>query len=370
MSASAPSAAHAKVLVLWADDRSANLGVRALARGVVAIIRSAWGDGVEIDFQDLAPSPSGFSPSVGMARRDFGSRSGPIKSWLRNYDLVVDTGAGDSFADIYGWRRVFRMIYVQLAARRLGIPVVLTPQTVGPFTTLRMRTLARRALARATVVAVRDPASATYARRLGRRDLIQSTDVVFALPLPTVSERRDVLLNVSGLLWSTSSHGDPQRYQESVRRLIEGLRSRGRTVTLLAHVLDHPSPDNDALVVRRLGQELGLEAVVPNDLDDVRAVIAGSRLVVGARMHACLNALSMGVPAIAWAYSRKFAPLLADIGWEHTIDLRTAADPAADTFAVLDSFSETEWAAQLAEVRQRTTTRITPLVQALRSLTP
>jgi hypothetical protein len=47
--------------------------------------------------------------------------------------------------------------------------------------------------------------------------------------------------------------------------------------------------------------------VAPPDLDDARSIIAGSRVLVGARMHACLNALSTGVPAIAMSYSRKFA---------------------------------------------------------------
>jgi polysaccharide pyruvyl transferase WcaK-like protein len=39
-------------------------------------------------------------------------------------------------------------------------------------------------------------------------------------------------------------------------------------------------------------------------------------------MHACLNALSTGTSAIPLAYSRKFSPLLEDLGWHHTIDLR------------------------------------------------
>ena len=51
-------------------------------------------------------------------------------------------------------------------------------------------------------------------------------------------------------------------------------------------------------------------------------MLAGASLVVGSRMHACLNALSVGTPAVPLAYSRKFAPLMADLGWEHVIDLR------------------------------------------------
>ncbi|MET1015339.1 MAG: polysaccharide pyruvyl transferase family protein, partial [Leifsonia flava] len=46
-------------------------------------------------------------------------------------------------------------------------------------------------------------------------------------------------------------------------------------------------------------------------------------------MHACLNALSTGVPAIAMAYSRKFEPLLNSVDWPHSVSLVGDPDPAA-----------------------------------------
>jgi colanic acid/amylovoran biosynthesis protein len=75
--------------------------------------------------------------------------------------------------------------------------------------------------------------------------------------------------------------------------------------------------------------------VIPEQLEDVRRTVASARVVIGSRMHACLNALSVGTPAVPLAYSRKFEPLLADLGWAHTVDLRTAADPAADVMREL-----------------------------------
>src|SRR5699024_8723063 len=103
----------------------------------------------------------------------------------------------------------------------------------------------------------------------------------------------------------------------------------GREVTLLAHVLDNPTPDNDVPAARELAGQVGgdLEVVVPTDLDSVRETIAGARLLIGSRMHACLNALSVGTPAIPLAYSRKFAPLLDSVRWTTGFDLRTD-DPA------------------------------------------
>lgn len=357
-----------RVLVLWADDRSANLGVRALARGAESLARAALGEDISIDFQDLGPNAAGFSPSMGLIRRDAISRRGPVTEWLRQYDLVIDTGAGDSFADIYGPRRITRMMYVQHAARKLKIPVVMSPQTIGPFSTRRFRVGARYTLRRAAFVAARDTASAAYAAKLGRPVDTTATDIVFALPQPARAEPRDVLLNISGLLWNSSRHGDPEHYRREVRNLIDGLRSRGRTVTLLAHVIDNRSADNDVPVVRALGEELGLEVLVPASLDEVREMVSAARLVVGSRMHACLNAISTGTPAIAWAYSRKFAPLLTDIGWAHTVDLREDSSPSAVTLGVIDQVGEEELVRQVHETLAVTTRLLQPTIAAVARL--
>lgn len=370
MSSTASETEPARVLILWADDRSANLGVRALALGTSALVRGAWGDDVIIVHQDLAPNQHGFNPTIDVVKRDMMSTRGPIRTWLRNFDAVVDTGAGDSFADIYGWRRAFRMMYVQVIARNLGIPVVMAPQTIGPFVTLRMRLAARLVLRRASIVATRDSESAAYSSRLGRKDVVNATDVVFALPIPAPTSPHDVLVNVSGLLWTSEAHGDRERYRAQVRALIGGLAERGRHVALLAHVLANASEDNDVPVVLALGKELGLEVIIPVDLDEVRSVVAGARLVVGARMHACLNALSAGTPAIAWAYSRKFAPLLADIGWPHTVELRDDIDAAKATLTIVDSNSERDLQEAVGRTVASSVGRITPLVSAMRQLQP
>ena len=92
-------------------------------------------------------------------------------------------------------------------------------------------------------------------------------------------------------------------------------------MSLLAHVLDNPSIDNDVPMVRKLSARFECEPLIPKDLDDARNLIASSRLLIGSRMHACLNSLSVGVPAVALSYSRKFSPLFAAISWWPAVEL-------------------------------------------------
>lgn len=334
------TADRGRVLALWADNSAANLGLRVLAQGNAALVDEATNGRLRVDFQDFGPGDSAVSFGTRSILRDIGRRNGPIKSKLRQYDFAFDTGAGDSFADIYGLKRLAFIAYAHWMLRRLRIPLILGPQTIGPFNTLAGRMIARRSLKQAALVMTRDAASAEYASRvLGTTVDVIGTDVVFMLPKKQVKARsRDVIVNVSGLLWFGDEHVDSGHYREQVRSLIEGLEAEGRTVSLLAHVVHSSRGSDDVDAINAAVGELGrpdIELLVPADLDEARSYIATSNVLVGARMHACLNALSQGVPAVPWAYSRKFEPLLTAVGWPHVLDVRETQDLAARTIEMI-----------------------------------
>lgn len=353
-----------RALVLWADDRSPNLGVRALAHGTAALLRRAYGE-VTVDLQNFGrgAAPVPIAAWKQLLAEHVVPRHG-LRDWLAGYDVVVDTRSGDSFADIYGLQRLVTMTAMADLAVRAGTPVVLGPQTVGPFGSRRGRAVARHTLRRARLVMARDHVSAAHASALGRPADVLTTDVVFALDVPRVERTHDVLLNVSGLLWTPGPHVDPGHYRRTIETLLDGLAAAGREVTLLAHVLASRGSDDDVPVVRELGERRGLDVVVPEDLDGVRQAVGAARVVVGSRMHACLNALSVGTPAVPLAYSRKFAPLLEGLGWTTTVDVRTADDPAGDVLRLL----ETDLDAQVADVRARADELLLPAQDALRTL--
>ena len=103
-------------------------------------------------------------------------------------------------------------------------------------------------------------------------------------------------------------------------------------------MLDSPGVDNDVPAIREFVRSTApdAEVLIPEGLDDVRAAVASASVVVASRMHACLNALSVGTAAIPLAYSRKFDPLLRDLGWNHTVDLRSNEDAVTAVLRELD----------------------------------
>ena len=323
-----------RVLVLWADDASPNLGVRALARGTAALVHGVWPE-AEVTFQNYGSRihqlPIGSLRAL-VRERVFGRRG--MQDWFRTFDLIVDTRSGDSFADLYGLHRLAVMTLVAAYASQAGVPVVLGPQTIGPFASRRARLLATLSLKSSVLVFARDSASRAVAESLVTRSIEPATDVVFALPTPATVRSRDVVLNVSGLLWNANPHVDHLAYRRTVVELHERLVRADRRVTVLAHVVESATADSDSRIAREFAASVdAAEVVVPRDLDEVREVVASAELVIGSRMHACLNALSTGTPAIPLAYSDKFTPLLADLDWRHSVDLRTSDDPVGEVLA-------------------------------------
>jgi polysaccharide pyruvyl transferase WcaK-like protein len=339
-----------EVLILWADDSSPNLGVRALARGTEALVRGVWPH-ARVTFQNygsrIPQLPIGSLRALFFDRM-FGRRG--MQDWFRGFDLIVDTRSGDSFSDIYGLHRLAIMTTVGSFAAQAGVPVVLGPQTIGPFESARGRALGRATLRSASLVLARDPASARVAGALGGTPPTETTDVVFALPVPRVERTRDVLLNVSGLLWHPNPYVDHRAYRRTVDDLHSRLVSGGRRVAVLAHVIDSAAADNDARVGREFAGAVDAEEyILPRSLDDVREAVASADLVIGSRMHACLNAISVGTAAIPLAYSDKFTPLLAELGWNHAVDLRSAVDPVRETL----DHAESVTAGEVAALRER-----------------
>lgn len=364
-----------RVLILWAADNSPNLGVRVLGEGHAMLAESVW-PGADIVWHNYgaasAPVRLGDAREVAKAalRRD-----GELRDWAKSFDVVLDTRAGDSFADLYGLPRLAGMTAAAEYMKRAGVPVVLGPQTIGPFDTARGRLLGRRSLAGADMVLARDSVSAAQSARLGRPVDALATDVVFALPTPDIdpqheSVHHDVLLNVSGLLWFGHGDIDPRRYRAEVADLYRSLRAQGRSVSLLAHVLrdrSGPNLDDDIAALHEFtaAVDADAEVVVPTDLTDVRRHLASTELVVASRMHACLNALAVGTPAVALAYSDKFAPLMGDLGWRHTVDLRSEHERIVP--AVLAAAGQ-DLASDVAAVRERSAAGLEAARHALASM--
>ena len=268
---------------------------------------------------------------------------------LAKQDVVMDIGAGDSFASIYGRGPFARQLFTKAAATVSRASYVLAPQTLGPFTR-SAGVAAHLAMAPADLVFCRDHRSAEFARRARRSGVWEIADVAFALePVPCTlapSTTSRVGFNVSGLLY----HADPHEryavpgYRSFVERAIRRLVDRPDTeVHLIPHVVDPGGSalDEDYELAVQLAAHHP-ELVLPEPFQtagQAKGYIGELDVLLTSRMHAAIAAIGTGTAAIAVSYSPKFQDTLRFVGYEvPTIDLTDVSE--SEALAALDEHLE------------------------------
>jgi polysaccharide pyruvyl transferase WcaK-like protein len=368
-----------RVCLIMHSTRSDNLGVGALTVSEVEILRSlarGMGRAIEITVADWkdARTPYISGPDIRVVDLDGRYLINPM-GFLRlawTSDLVIDIGAGDSFADIYGSGRLNRMFAMKFMTHLVGTPLVMAPQTVGPFHKPLSRALARLTMRLSAVVATRDALSTAAVREMKvSRAVIEASDVALRLPYDLPGPRPEgplqVGINVSGLLMGGGYTGHNEfgiavDYPKLMRDLIRHFQGIGCEVHLVPHVIVPSGAmvgEDDVRASRTVAAEFPGTRLAPafSTPSEAKTYIATLDFFMGARMHACIAAFSSGVPVIPMAYSRKFAGLFGSIGYNHTVDC-TRQDGATILATIIAAFEDRatltrEGAAALARGKDR-----------------
>ncbi|GJI91822.1 MULTISPECIES: polysaccharide pyruvyl transferase family protein [Duganella] len=335
--------------LLWHSLSSGNLGVGALTESNIAIVRGvAESLGQRVRFIVLGSGTENL-PALAAELAEAGHvlenqrvrifRSS-FREQIKRCDLVIDIGEGDSFADIYGFKRFFFYWLSKNIVCSLGKPLILAPQTIGPFDGVAARMLAKQVMGRCRRVFARDNLSSAYLKQL---DVTQNTDeaidVAFRLPFKAKlfadNGKTRVGINVSGLLFNGGYTGGNQfglsiDYPSTIRRLIKHFQALPNVeVHLVGHVIEPHMPSEDDYVRGlALAEEFPGVIVAPvfSRPSEAKSYIAGLDYFTGARMHACIAAFSSGVPVVPMAYSRKFNGLFGTLGYDTIADCKVDSE--------------------------------------------
>ncbi len=257
---------------------------------------------------------------------------------LAQYDLILDIGEGDSFADIYGSERFIKLCLTKLFALRANKPLVLLPQTIGPFEHFLSRFVANQLIRRIPYVYPRDQDSLAYLQNaIPNRAFRQYLDLAFSLPYESVHftpGKTHVGLNISALLWHGGYTEDNMfKLALNYRQVMEGilqffLKKEDVVVHLVPHVVlaGHLVVADDYAVAEQIHRDIP-ELILPPVFRtpiEAKSYISGLDFLIGARMHACIAAYSSGVPMAPMAYSRKFSGLFtSSLGYPTLVDLKS-----------------------------------------------
>ena len=225
---------------------------------------------------------------------------------------------GDGFSDIYGRSSFLGRMNQTFLLWKANVPLILLPQTIGPFKDSDNYELAVKIMRYAKKIYVRDGLFTKELDKLGL-DYTQTKDIsAFMLPEPCDIDivPKAVGLNVSGLAYFncfSGLEGQFDTYPELVERIIDHFRSKGCTIYLIPHSYNYNKPNNQDDLLACRESYLRLEdksnvVLVDKDMTapQVKYVISKMTFFIGARMHANFAAIYTGVPVFGTAYSYKF----------------------------------------------------------------
>ena len=255
---------------------------------------------------------------------------------LRGARAVLDISGGDSFSDIYGAQRFWNVVIPKQIAIRVGVPLVLMPQTYGPYAAPRLRRIASDVVAAANTSWARDARSYEILREMLGAEFSADkhrlgVDMAFGLQAVPIdrnwSEQEQqalfskskplVGLNVSGLVYNTpeasKNFGFRTDYPTLVQSFIQKLfNETDANLLLVPHVMSSLVYESDPVACQRVRsivpeQHQHRVLVAPTNVDqcEVKWLIGQCDWFCGTRMHATIAALSQGIPTATINYSDK-----------------------------------------------------------------
>lgn len=263
---------------------------------------------------------------------------------LHNSDIILDIRGGDSFSDIYGkWYYIIESL-PRICVLLIGKKYILMPQTYGPYKSLISKKIASLIFKRSALIFSRDQEGITAVKKLlpvkQSNKIHFCPDVAFLLDArkpvnisidPPIDKKNELIgLNISGLLYQKTIKKDIHYtlsidYERFINILIEQLIKSTK-----AHILICPHTygvfESDYLASKEIFKKLPdaykkrVHIISDRyDQSEIKGIIGSCGFFIGSRMHSCIAALSQGIPAVGFAYSKKFLGVFQTIGMDDLV---------------------------------------------------
>ncbi len=280
---------------------------------------------------------------------------------------VLDVSGGDSFTDMYPDNRMNLIAGIKELVLSMGQPLLLLPQTYGPFDESRERaaSIVRRAAGcwardKRSFECLKDLLGSHFDPERHRCGVDMAFGLVTLEPAGLahnglrgiVEHQRPLIgLNVSGLMYNNpektrKKYGFRADYCKVVDSFIEWVfRNTEHSICLIPHVMSPaPSEESDPMaceaVARRFGsnQDRILTSPVSLNQSEVKWVIRQMDWFCGTRMHATIAGLSTCTPTATVAYSDKALGVFESCGQGREVFDPRKLDGDSVVAGMIDSF--------------------------------
>jgi colanic acid/amylovoran biosynthesis protein len=281
--------------------------------------------------------------------------------YIKELDAFVVKGGGF----IYSYRNISYAYYLWyvcyhiLLAQRLGVPVIIFPNSFGPFETTFSRWFTSRLLNNCALVTARESKSKEIVDILVPKKARQFPDMAFLLKIePKDSEwARNELANLGvnidgsavGITmrpWRFPDHAQPKEaynaYIDSIAEFIRYLQTQNFQPILFVHVRGPGLHETDKLAIDDCLLKLkdNHPIVVDNEYNCIQMMALYSYLgyMIGTRFHSCIFSMVKSIPTLAIGYQGyKASGIMFDMGLdEYFVDINDiSAEKLIDKFSLL-----------------------------------
>lgn len=238
---------------------------------------------------------------------------------IKQVEYVAAINGGDGFSDIYNTTSFLNRLPDINLAMKFNIPVIILPQTLGPFRESKNKVIADRILCYASQIFVRDDKYASDLEAMGLK-YEQTRDLSYYMkpePFNIEIKANAIGINISGLAYSNKFRtlsGQFSTYPYLINKLIVYFQQKNIAIYLIPHSYNYQKVEvaNDDLeaardVYSKLHDKSNI-ILIDQDLisPQIKFIISQMKFFIGTRMHANFAAMYTGVPLFGLAYSYKF----------------------------------------------------------------
>lgn len=258
--------------------------------------------------------------------------------YLRRCRALIVKGGGFIYAHggLYWAYFLWFSLFCLVLAQRCGIPVIVLPNSFGPFTSRWSRFWARKVLGRCMLVTTREPLSFALLDRMVPGKPLLFPDMAFELEPAASSWARSELMSLGVPLgrrpcigvtmrpWRFPGSKDPRAKYESYLRafasFLEYVVARGYTPVLFAHSVGPHAHEDDRIALNDVMKSSSVrdELILIDDDYDCRQAKAMYRemdYMVCTRFHSAIFSISGGVPCLAVSYQGyKARGIMGEVG--------------------------------------------------------
>ncbi len=251
-----------------------------------------------------------------------------------NSDVVIDI-SGDGISEITGFRgTIYHFLYIWVAVI-LNKPTIVYAQSVGPFRITKP--LAKYLLNKVDLITLRGKISYDYLQKMSITEppMYLTADLAFLMP-PAQVEKIDEIFSYYGIEGDSfigvsvgnfiakhfvSYNEFVELLAKSVDYMVEELHS---TVIFIPHATGPKIELDDRFIavdIYKILRNKNKVILIQDDYtpQEMKGIIGQCDIFIGARTHACIAALSMGVPIINISFHHKSTEIMELFGLERNV---------------------------------------------------